>query len=81
MRTGPWSQHRPPARLVYVTPSHQFPLGVRMSLPRRLALLEWAERHDALIVEDDYDGEFRYGAPCRHWPAWTAPDGCCTWAR
>ncbi|GGK23130.1 GntR family transcriptional regulator [Deinococcus malanensis] len=53
----------PPARLVYVTPSHQFPLGVRMSLPRRLALLEWAERHDALIVEDDYDGEFRYGAP------------------
>ncbi len=53
----------PPARLVYVTPSHQFPLGVRMSLPRRLALLDWAERHDALILEDDYDGEFRYGAP------------------
>ncbi|MFC4637468.1 PLP-dependent aminotransferase family protein [Deinococcus hohokamensis] len=53
----------PPARLVYVTPSHQFPLGVRLSLPRRLALLEWAERHDALIIEDDYDGEFRYGAP------------------
>ncbi|ASN81023.1 PLP-dependent aminotransferase family protein [Deinococcus ficus] len=53
----------PAARLVYVTPSHQFPLGVRMSLPRRLALLEWAARHDALIVEDDYDSEFRYGAP------------------
>ncbi|MFC4426083.1 PLP-dependent aminotransferase family protein [Deinococcus navajonensis] len=56
------SAQTPPARLVYVTPSHQFPLGVRLSLPRRLALLEWAERHDALIVEDDYDGEFRYGA-------------------
>ncbi|GGO23206.1 PLP-dependent aminotransferase family protein [Deinococcus humi] len=53
----------PPARLAYVTPSHGFPLGGRMSVPRRLALLEWAARHDALIVEDDYDGEFRYGAP------------------
>ena len=49
------------ARLVYVTPSHQFPLGMAMSLPRRLALLAWAERHDAAIVEDDYDSEFRYG--------------------
>ena len=48
--------------MVYVTPSHQFPLGVRMSLPRRLKLLEWAEKNDALIIEDDYDGEFRYGA-------------------
>jgi GntR family transcriptional regulator / MocR family aminotransferase len=48
-------------RLVYVTPSHQFPLGMSMSLPRRLALLAWAERHDAAIVEDDYDSEFRYG--------------------
>ncbi|MFT2720156.1 PLP-dependent aminotransferase family protein, partial [Deinococcus sp. A31D244] len=53
----------PPARLVYVTPSHQFPLGSRMCLPRRLELLDWAARFDALIVEDDYDGEFRYGAP------------------
>lgn len=53
----------PPARAVYVTPSHQFPLGVRMSLPRRLALLRWAEQNDALIIEDDYNGEFRYGAP------------------
>ncbi|CAM3192030.1 GntR family transcriptional regulator [Deinococcus saxicola] len=53
----------PPARLAYVTPSHSFPLGGRMSVPRRLALLEWATKHDALIVEDDYDGEFRYGAP------------------
>ncbi len=49
------------ARLVYVTPSHQFPLGVAMSLRRRLALLAWAERTDAAIVEDDYDSEYRYG--------------------
>jgi GntR family transcriptional regulator/MocR family aminotransferase len=48
--------------LVYVTPSHQYPLGVRMSIARRLALMEWAEANDSLIVEDDYDGEFRYDA-------------------
>jgi GntR family transcriptional regulator/MocR family aminotransferase len=48
------------ARLVYVTPSHQFPTGVAMSLARRTALLQWAVRHDALIVEDDYDSEFRF---------------------
>ncbi len=48
------------ARLVYVTPSHQYPLGVPMSLSRRLALLAWAERNDAAIVEDDYDSEFRF---------------------
>jgi GntR family transcriptional regulator / MocR family aminotransferase len=48
------------ARLVYVTPSHQFPTGVTLSLARRLALLEWAGRRDVLIVEDDYDSEFRY---------------------
>jgi GntR family transcriptional regulator / MocR family aminotransferase len=51
----------PRTRLVYVTPSHQYPLGMSMSLPRRLALLAWAQRHDAAIVEDDYDSEFRYG--------------------
>jgi GntR family transcriptional regulator / MocR family aminotransferase len=51
----------PRTRLVYVTPSHQFPLGMAMSLPRRLALLAWAERHDGAVVEDDYDSEFRYG--------------------
>ncbi len=49
------------ARLVYTTPSHQYPLGTTMSLPRRAALLEWADRHDAAIIEDDYDSEFRYG--------------------
>jgi GntR family transcriptional regulator/MocR family aminotransferase len=49
------------ARLVYVTPSHQYPLGMSMTLSRRLALLAWAERHDAAIIEDDYDSEFRFG--------------------
>jgi GntR family transcriptional regulator / MocR family aminotransferase len=48
------------ARLVYVTPSHQFPLGITMSLSRRLALLEWAKRSDAFIIEDDYNSEYRY---------------------
>lgn len=60
---GPIVDDLPPAHAVYVTPSHQFPLGHRMSLLRRLALLDWAERHDALILEDDYDGEFRYDVP------------------
>jgi len=51
-------------RLAYVTPAHQYPTGVTMSLARRLALLAWAERHDGWVVEDDYDGEYRYsGAP------------------
>jgi GntR family transcriptional regulator/MocR family aminotransferase len=57
------------ARLVYVTPSNQFPLGVPMSLPRRLALLRWASAARAWVLEDDYDSEFRYGArpiPCLH---------------
>jgi GntR family transcriptional regulator/MocR family aminotransferase len=48
------------ARLVYVTPGHQFPVGVTMSLARRLRLLEWAGRSGALILEDDYDSEYRY---------------------
>jgi GntR family transcriptional regulator/MocR family aminotransferase len=43
-----------------VTPAHQSPLCVTLSLPRRLALLDWASRNDAWIVEDDYDGEYRY---------------------
>jgi GntR family transcriptional regulator/MocR family aminotransferase len=47
-------------RLVYVTPSHQFPLGPPMSLARRAALLAWADRHRAVIIEDDYDSEFRF---------------------
>ncbi|MEO1573512.1 MAG: PLP-dependent aminotransferase family protein [Pseudomonadota bacterium] len=48
------------AKLVYVTPSHQFPTGERLSLPRRQQLIDWAAANDALILEDDYDGEFRY---------------------
>ena len=50
----------PQARLAYVSPSHQFPIGVTMSLPRRLALLEWAAKTGAWVLEDDYDSEFRY---------------------
>ena len=50
------------ARLVHVTPSHQYPLGVVLSRERRLALLRWAGRHGAAIVEDDYDSEFRHTA-------------------
>ena len=50
-------------RLVYVTPSHQFPTGVSLSLTRRLELIEWARRHGAVIVEDDYDSEYRYSGP------------------
>jgi GntR family transcriptional regulator/MocR family aminotransferase len=51
-------------RVAYVTPSHQYPLGVVMSLARRLELLAWAERAGGWIIEDDYDGEYRYsGAP------------------
>ena len=50
----------PQARLVYLTPSHQFPLGVTMSLARRLTLLNWAKHANAYILEDDYDSEFRF---------------------
>ncbi len=51
---------RDPPRAVYVTPSHQYPLGVSMSAARRGELLEWAGRHDAWVLEDDYDSEYRY---------------------
>jgi GntR family transcriptional regulator/MocR family aminotransferase len=47
-------------RAVLVTPAHQMPLGAVLAPERRAALLDWADRHDALVVEDDYDGEFRY---------------------
>ena len=50
----------PRARAAVVTPAHQSPLSVSLSLPRRLALLDWAARNRAWIVEDDYDGEYRY---------------------
>ena len=48
------------ARLAFVTPSHQLPTGAILPLSRRLALLDWAKRANAVIIEDDYDGEFRY---------------------
>jgi GntR family transcriptional regulator/MocR family aminotransferase len=51
---------RPHARMAYVTPSHQYPMGCEMSLPRRDALLKWAAAQDAYIIEDDYDGDYRY---------------------
>ncbi|HEY5063031.1 MAG TPA: PLP-dependent aminotransferase family protein, partial [Gemmatimonadaceae bacterium] len=47
-------------RAAYITPSHQYPLGSSMSVSRRLALLDWAERRNAWVVEDDYDSEYRY---------------------
>jgi GntR family transcriptional regulator/MocR family aminotransferase len=50
-------------RLIYLTPSHQFPLGVTMPIQRRLRLLEYARRRGAYILEDDYDSEFRYESP------------------
>jgi GntR family transcriptional regulator / MocR family aminotransferase len=54
------SQAQAKPKAVYVTPSHQFPTGAVLSLPRRLELLAWAEESEALIIEDDYDSEFRY---------------------
>jgi GntR family transcriptional regulator/MocR family aminotransferase len=53
--------HDPRVRLAYVTPSHQFPLGTTLPIARRQALLRWARRRRAWVIEDDYDGEFRYG--------------------
>lgn len=49
-------------KLIYVTPSHQFPTGATLTLPRRLDLIAWAEKMGVMIVEDDYDSEFRYGS-------------------
>ena len=50
--------------IICVSPSHQFPLGVTLSLARRRALIEFARRHNAVLIEDDYDGEFRFaGSP------------------
>ncbi|MBS4211210.1 MocR-like pyridoxine biosynthesis transcription factor PdxR [Neobacillus rhizophilus] len=52
--------HGSGARVVYVTPSHQFPLGMIMPIARRIELLKWAEEMDGYVIEDDYDGEYRY---------------------
>jgi GntR family transcriptional regulator/MocR family aminotransferase len=59
-REGMRTERLPPARLVYVTPSHQFPLGSVMSVRRRQDLLAWARNCGAYVIEDDYDGEYRY---------------------
>jgi GntR family transcriptional regulator/MocR family aminotransferase len=53
-------QRWPAPRLVYVTPAHQFPMGMTMSLARRISLLAWARRASTVIFEDDYDSEYRY---------------------
>ncbi|OOG71014.1 GntR family transcriptional regulator [Sinorhizobium sp. A49] len=50
----------PKAKAVFLTPSHQFPTGATLALDRRLALIEWAGKHQAWIIEDDYDSEFHY---------------------
>src|SRR5438270_2179931 len=54
---------QPPPKIIYVTPSHQFPLGMTMSLARRTALIDFAREHDAYIFEDDHNSEFRYTGP------------------
>src|SRR6185312_7018093 len=50
----------PDAKLAYVTPSHQFPMGSTLSLSRRVKLLNWASQHRMWVIEDDYDSEYRY---------------------
>ena len=57
------SPREPSPRIIYITPSHQFPLGVTMSFPRRSALLDFARARNAFIFEDDYDAEFRFAGP------------------
>jgi GntR family transcriptional regulator/MocR family aminotransferase len=59
----PGARSRSSPRIIYVTPSHQFPLGVTMSLERRKALLEFAQARGAYILEDDYNAEFRFSGP------------------
>src|SRR5262249_13141575 len=53
----------PLPRIIFVTPSHQFPLGVTMSIVRRAALLDFARTSDAFVLEDDYNSEFRFNGP------------------
>lgn len=60
LRVAEGERLAPDAAIALVTPTHQFPLGMPLSLPRRLALLEWARRSGAIIVDDDYDGEIRF---------------------
>ncbi|HIC2035530.1 PLP-dependent aminotransferase family protein [Enterobacter soli] len=60
MNTGFLLRHHHDARFAIVTPSHQSPLAVTLSLPRKQQLLDWASQNEAWIIEDDYDGEFHY---------------------
>ena len=70
LRVSEGVRRAPRARLAYVTPSHQYPTGAALSLERRMALIEWAVKRGAWIVEDDYDSEFRYaGQPLS--PLWS----------
>jgi GntR family transcriptional regulator/MocR family aminotransferase len=69
----------PHARLAYVTPSHQFPLGITMSLRRRLELLHWANTSGAWVIEDDYDSEYRYANRPIAALQGLDPDGCVTY--
>ena len=62
LRVGDGIELAHDARLVYTTPSNQYPITVTMSLSRRLELLEWAQRSGSWIIEDDYDSEFRYNS-------------------
>ena len=63
--------------IAFTTPAHQYPLGHRMSVERRVALVEWAQRTGSLVIEDDYDGEFRYGvAPLPSLSTLPGADGC-----
>jgi GntR family transcriptional regulator / MocR family aminotransferase len=57
------SPKEPLPKLIYITPSHEFPLGMTMSFPRRTALLDFARAHNAFVFEDDYDAEFRFTGP------------------
>jgi GntR family transcriptional regulator/MocR family aminotransferase len=59
----PRSLPRDRRAVAFVTPSHQYPLGSVLSGPRRAALIEWARGTDSIVVEDDFDGEYRYGGP------------------
>lgn len=63
LRVDGLSETPTPARIIVATPSRNYPLGTTLSLARRLALLNWAEDHDAWIVEDDYDSDYRYDGP------------------
>ena len=66
-------------RGVYITPSHHYPLGYSLSLDRRLALLQWAQRQRAWIIEDDYDAEFNYDRQTKAaLQGWTAAGARCT---